>query len=99
MWPDRKDVKHIFRVQSGAGELIPPPPRQSPQYQPPPSHHHQMAHSHHRIIVYRHYDPLQVGEAVAAPQPETPRPPAAYTRDIPALGQSLVEVVTVAPRG
>ncbi|GJZ72752.1 putative reverse transcriptase domain-containing protein [Tanacetum coccineum] len=38
-------------------------------------------------------------QAVAAPHPETPRPPAAYTWDIPALGQNLVGVVTVAPRG
>ncbi|GKE10301.1 hypothetical protein Tco_1413852, partial [Tanacetum coccineum] len=38
-------------------------------------------------------------QAVAVPQLETPRPLATYTRDIPALGQNQVGVVTVAPRG
>ncbi|GKG57541.1 hypothetical protein Tco_0587139, partial [Tanacetum coccineum] len=38
-------------------------------------------------------------QAVVVPQPETPRPHAVYTQDIPALGQNLVGVVTVAPRG
>ncbi|GKG65106.1 hypothetical protein Tco_0669525, partial [Tanacetum coccineum] len=35
-------------------------------------------------------------QAVVAPHPETPRSPAAYTQDIPALGQNLVGVVIMA---
>ncbi|GJY28995.1 hypothetical protein Tco_0404762 [Tanacetum coccineum] len=112
MGPDRQLVKQQLWNQQELGTPHPPHHHQGPDVK---HHHpylnplmttsrHSPSLSSAGLIAGSSFRVLVVillckQAAVAAPQPETPRPPAAYTRDIPALGQNLVGVVTVAPRG